>query len=328
MRVVHESSDALILKERAITMRAIGAVLAVGGIIMVGTSVRANGLSIAAPLIVGSILATLGALFALLPSTHTFAFSRSERRLIVLRSRLGRTTREEYSLRDIADAYVDESRSSEGGGTWRVVVQLTDGQTVPVTSYYTSGYANKRRAADLIRGFLDRTGSRQSNEPLRAPEPPPARGLTIRQRLGAMAILALFGLVFGGIGGSIVVREHRRLTTWQPVQATVLSTRVDEHSDSDGSTYSPVVVYRYYVHERPYTSSRVLPVSESRSGGWAYSIIAEYEPGAKYTAWYDPADPSAAYLRRSHSIVAPIFVGVGTFLIFMAVLAATRRTWV
>ena len=43
----------------------------------------------------------------------------------------------------------------------------------------------------------------------------------------------------------------------------MLSTRVEEHSDSDGSTYEPVVVW-YRVNDREYPAGRVTPLNESR----------------------------------------------------------------
>jgi uncharacterized protein DUF3592 len=320
LRIVHDSRDALILNERAIALRAIGAVLGIAGLVMIAASILANGLAVAALLIAGASMATVGALMGLLPATHTFAFSRSERRLIVVRQRLGRVTREEYPLRDVASAFVDSSKSSDGD-TWRVVVQLADGQIIPVTSYYTSGYDSKKLAADRITEFVNQANNRDAAAlTVHTPAPYAATLTSPRQTRAALAFLALFGLVFGGIGGTIMVREHQRLTTWLPAEATVLSKSVDRHSDSDGTTYSPIVVYRYNVNGRPYTSSSVLPTKESRSGGWARRIVEEYELNRTYTAWYNPADPEQAFLRRSRSIVAAIFTAIGALLVVVAAL--------
>ncbi|MGQ0643434.1 MAG: hypothetical protein ACT4P6_22030 [Gemmatimonadaceae bacterium] len=124
-----------------------------------------------------------------------------------------------------------------------------------------------------MRQLLERAGNRAAPESRAAFEDlTPEAGLTSqRQMRSALAFLALFGLIFGGIGAVNMVREQRRLTTWLPVEATVLSKRVDEHSDSDGST------------------------------------------------------SAEAFLRRSRSLVAMIFAGIGA-LIIVAVFVAARRT--
>lgn len=325
MQIVHESLDALILKERATVLRAIGAVLGIAGIAMIGVSVVSQGLTPAALLIVGAVMITLGALFGLLPATHTFAFSRRERRLVIVRQRPGRTTREEHALRDVAEAFVDTSGSSDGD-TYRVAVRLADGRVIPVTSYYSSGYASKKAAADRMQLFIDQAGYRAEAavEPRVEPVVVEQRLTNRRPKLLATTFLAVFGLLFGGIGGTIMWREQQRLTTWLPVEATVLSKSVDRHSDDDGTTYSPVVVYSYRVNGRSFRSDRVLPISESRSGRWADHIIENYDVNQKYTAWYNPADPSQAFLRRSRSIVAAVFTGVGVLLIVIAVVVRQR----
>jgi hypothetical protein len=110
------------------------------------------------------------------------------------------------------------------------------------------------------------------------------------------------------VGISMLMKEQRRLSVYQPVTATVLGTRVDEHTDSDGSTYEPVVVYRYRVGGREYTASRVTPLEESRGGRWARSVTARYEVGGTYTAFYDPANPEDAYLLRTRSVLPWAFV--------------------
>ena len=325
MHVVHDSRDALILRERAIVIRAIGGVFLLAGIVMIATGVLGSGGVSVGLIIGGTLMAALGAPFALLPATHTFAFSRVERRLVVVRQRLGRTTREEYPLRDVANAVVDTSNSGDDGPTFRVVVALADGRQIPVTSYYSSGYESKHQAVERIRAFLGQAGNLAApafDGTLSAPMP----SLTRRQKLNAAAFIGLFGLVFGGIGGGIMFREHQRLTTWLPVEATVLSKDVDVNSDGDGTTYRPVVTYRYFVNDRPYTSNRVHPINEGRSGGWAYRIVAQYELNASYTAYYNPADPTEAFLRRSRNIVAPIFAGIGALLLVGSAFAV-RATW-
>ena len=52
------------------------------------------------------------------------------------------------------------------------------------------------------------------------------------------------------------------------------------------------------------------PLKQSRSGRWAHRIIARYDVGSSYTAYYDPANPGDAFLLRSRSIIPWGFTGI------------------
>jgi hypothetical protein len=309
MRIVHQASDLLIVAERAEGMRIVGGLVSLFGAALVPVGFMSE---LRAASIVGGILGLIGMLFVLLPSVSTFYFNSGEKRLIVARRHVWQRPSkayDEFPLLNVAGVFADESASSEGGSTWRVVVRLKDGRSIPFTSYYTSGYGVKALMASQIAEFLGvETNARVASGP-RSPHAmvPGSRRLAI----GIALVFVVFGLAFGSFGGVALTREFRRLLTWQPVQATVLGTRVDTHTDSDGSTYSPVVTYRYFVDDRPYTSSRTLPINESRSGRWAHRIIERFAIGGTYTAWYDPAHPTEAFIVRAHSLVAPIFTGIG-----------------
>ena len=154
---------------------------------------------------------------------------------------------------------------------------LADQRRIPWTSYYSSGVASKQAAVDLVREFLELepTPALGSGAPTAKTERDVRRG-----RVG-LYFMAAFCCVFLGIGVTMAAKEQRRLSVFQPVTATVLSTRVEEHSDSDGSTYEPVVVYRYRVQDREYTASRVTPLKESRSGKWARRVTATISGGER-----------------------------------------------
>jgi hypothetical protein len=328
VRVDHDSADTLILCERATVLRAVGVVFAGLGVLFAGMGVDgySKGDGTIAPIVFGAISLAVGGLMIVLPMVHTFAFSRAQRRLVIVRQRLGKTIREEYPLGEVAGARLDESKSSDDGSSWRVVVQLSDGRVVPVTSYYSSGAATKADAVNRINAFLARHAPVVSTNPIAAEVSaftavavPPGPGWKTRGGLLA------FGFLFVAIGTPMMWREHIRLTKWLPTQATVLSSRVQEVSDDDGSTYRPVVVYRYFVDDRTYTSSRVTPISESRSGGWANRVVSGFAVGGTYPAWYDPANPGDAFLLRSRSIVALVFTIVGAVIASSALLIDPER---
>jgi hypothetical protein len=327
MRIVHESPDVLVVTEPAAGLRISG-----GAVALIGALILVDGLRTGGTVsdLAGAMTLIIGVLLVLLPVTTTMYFNRAERRLLVAPRRLwqslSRTEYNEYPLNQVVAAQVDESKSGTDGSTWRVIVRLTGGRALPFTSYYSSGYGSKAAAANQICEYLGVTPATQSFAGASSPHVIARRGR--RAALGIAVMLAVFGGVFAGIGGTTLVREYRRLVDWKPVQATVVATHVESHSDSDGATmYSPVVVYRYWVNDQQFTSRRALPVSESRSGRWAYGVVGHFNPGGTYTAWYDPANPSDAFIVRAHSIIAPVFTLIGALVIVAAaaVGASARR---
>lgn len=307
MKIVARTPTELIIRDSAATLRVMGGFLGALGAfaIWMGVTNHPDGGVSAVPIAIGAAIVVSAALLVVLPFRKTFAFSKTERVFIIAKERFGRVERQTIPLREIADVSLEESSGDEGS-TYRVAITLADRRRIPWTSYYTSGVTSKRAIVEVVREFL-------------ALEQEPALGsgaLTatderdLRNGRIGLVVMAAFCCLFMGIGGTMLVKEHRRLTVFRPVSATVLSTRVEEHSDSDGSTYEPVVVYRYRVNEREYTASRVTPLSESRSGGWASRVTARYQVNGEYTAYYDPEHPGEAFLLRSRSVIPWAFVGI------------------
>lgn len=61
-----------------------------------------------------------------------------------------------FELAEISRAEIEESRSNEGGATWRVVLVIDEGQNVgryPITLAYSNG-GGHHRAADAINDWL------------------------------------------------------------------------------------------------------------------------------------------------------------------------------
>ena len=307
MKIVASTPTQLIIRDTAMALRAFGAVIVLVGaiIIWIGVDRDPDGRVTIVPVVLGSLVVLAGLAMLLLPPRKTFAFSKTERVFVIATERSGRVERETIPLRDIADVSLDES-TSDDGATYRIAVTLTDRRRIPWTSYYSSGHVAKRTVVDLVREFLDL-------------EPSPALGSGIvtakderelRNSRVMLVVMAAFCCLFLGIGVVSLAKEQRRLSVFQPVAATVLSTRVEEHSDSDGSTYEPVIVYRYRVQGREYTASRVTPLKESRSGRWAQRVIGRYQVGSEYTAYYDPEQPEEAFLLRTRSVIPWAFIGI------------------
>ena len=317
MKIIAQTPTELILRDSAAALRTMGVFLAaLGGFaIFVGLAPSSEAHVGTVPIVIGSLIVLGGVSLVALPTRKTFALSRSERLFIIAKQRFGRVERQIIPLDQVADVSLEESASSDGN-TYRISVTLIDQRRIPWTSYYSSGHASKQAVVDLVREFLRL-------------EPSPAQGsgaLTPRDERNVgrsragLGLMGVFCCVFLAIGTGMLAKEQRRLSVFQPVEATVLSTRVDEHSDSDGSTYEPVVVYRYRVGERSYTASRVTPLKESRSGSWASHVAGRYQVGSTYTAYYDPENPAEAYLLRSRSVIPWAFVAFSVVgLAFIAV---------
>ncbi|MCD6405659.1 MAG: DUF3592 domain-containing protein [Planctomycetes bacterium] len=119
------------------------------------------------------------------------------------------------------------------------------------------------------------------------------------------------------------------LKAWQEVEATIVSTKVEAHNSSDGTTYKPVIKYRYKVGPRRYTSSRYRLTGMSTANRAAQERITdEFEVGRTCTAYYDPGDPSQAVLNRDISYMfvvlvmfGLVFAGVGGGIVFGPFLA-------
>ena len=323
MKIVASTPNQLIIRDTAMTLRAFGVFILMYGAIIVWVSVGGDpDARIAmAPMVIGSLVAIGGLAMIVLPAATTFAFSKTDRVFVIAKQRLGRVDRQSIPLRDIADVSLEES--SGDGGTYRISVTLADRRRIPWTSYYTAGHATKRVMVQHVREFLEL-------------EPTPALGSGVstakderdlRRGRAGLYLMGAFCFVFFGVGVTMLMREQRRLSVFQPVTATVLSTRVEEHSDSDGSTYEPVIVYRYRVRDREYTASRVTPLRESRSGRWARRVTGRYQVGSEYTAYFDPGNPGDAYLLRSRSVIPWAFSGVGLvgMLFIVAALRGSRE---
>lgn len=126
-------------------------------------------------------------------------------------------------------------------------------------------------------------------------------------------IFLLVGSIFMSVGMKLAWSQHRKITTCRPVQAEVVSSRVDisTSTDSDGhrsTTYRPVVEYRYSVSGVSYSSDDVQPLRISAGRGWAEKIVNSCPPGGQVEAFYDPSNPDRAFLIKQYSFFPYIFM--------------------
>lgn len=127
------------------------------------------------------------------------------------------------------------------------------------------------------------------------------------------------------LGGVLAARS------WAEATCVVQASRVEEFSDSDGSTYKPVIDYTYTFNGGEYRSSRYEFVEFSSNGYRRKAdVVARYPPGKRATCYVNPEDPSEAVLSRDLSLsyligLFPlVFVAVGAGGIFFTVRGGFR----
>jgi hypothetical protein len=139
-------------------------------------------------------------------------------------------------------------------------------------------------------------------------------------RTGAMLFFSVF-LIAGLVATwFLLLRPLARVydaRQWPATSCTVVSSEVKSHSDSDGTTYSVHIVYRYTVNGRDYQSDRYNFMGGSSSGyNSKKTVVRRYPPGKPAFCYVNPRDPSDAVLERRFT---PMML-VGLFpLIFVAV---------
>lgn len=144
-------------------------------------------------------------------------------------------------------------------------------------------------------------------------------------------LLVLIGLAMAGGGGYKWLEQGERIDSYESTEATVLSSEIAEHLSSSGEgtsrTYSPEITYEYTVDGRTYEGSNVLPGSgETRKGeNWARGIVENHPEGETVTAYYDPQNPSNAFLVENRERMYLFVAGVGGLLALGSLGALGRK---
>lgn len=123
-------------------------------------------------------------------------------------------------------------------------------------------------------------------------------------------------------------RQCRAANSFTPVPATVISSRIDESSDSEGTSYTPVVTYRYSVGGRTYTGERYSFGLSPGGHAFASRVVNSHPPGAATTVHVDPADPAVAVLDpvlRGWHVYVLVFLAPFNAAMLLGAGAAWRR---
>ena len=139
--------------------------------------------------------------------------------------------------------------------------------------------------------------------------------------------------VFIVVGTFQVVQQKEKLDTFVPVEAVVLSTRVETvtSTDSDGHTstsYKPVINYSYAAGGRNLKCDAAFPKADtSGSSDWANSIVRQFPKDKPVTAYYNPDQPDDAFLIRELSYEPYVFTQFPMLFLLIGVLVWTYSGW-
>lgn len=142
-----------------------------------------------------------------------------------------------------------------------------------------------------------------------------------RGRLFAVLFFGIFAAVGLGMSWFLLVKPLVKVVdarSWRAVECTVESSRVRSHRDSDGTTYSVDILYRYTFDGREYKSNRYDFIGGSSGGSSGkHEIVSQYPEGRTATCYINPDDPSEAVLNRGLSwmfllgLIPLVFLAVG-----------------
>lgn len=141
--------------------------------------------------------------------------------------------------------------------------------------------------------------------------------------------------IIGGIAGvafSIYLTwsQHHKITTFRPVEATVVGTRIQKHRGvgkySRGTSYEPVVQYRFVVEGRSYTSESVSTGEFRGPREFAERFVGQYPVGKVVEAYYNPKNPSDALLFNEYTFSPYGMILISTMLlaVFVGIFSVTK----
>jgi hypothetical protein len=175
----------------------------------------------------------------------------------------------------------------------------------------------------------------------KTPNSPARRWLsTLGNLLMAFPLLLFVGvlLFFVLAGIQLAWSNSVKQQNFVPMRVTIVDKRALQDIRRTGPNgrnrtvvYQPFVVYRYEVNGQAYESHRVWPERLYVDEEWAQEVLHQFKVGQVYDGYYDPNNPSDAFLIQDYN-PAPaiaagfaliIFVAIGTM--FVRSLRSSRR---
>jgi hypothetical protein len=111
-----------------------------------------------------------------------------------------------------------------------------------------------------------------------------------------IVMLLVSGVALTGFSGYVWFDQRQEVRTFEPTEATVISS--DVHGMGEDRELD--VTYEYTVDGETYESSNVYPGAFDLNSN-AEAVVADHPEGATVTAYYDPANPSNAFLIKTRN---------------------------
>jgi hypothetical protein len=155
------------------------------------------------------------------------------------------------------------------------------------------------------------------------------RSRSVRGGKPSVLWLVLFGGIFILLGGALtwgfsipMWKQAFGSAKWTPTPCVVVSSKVGSHSDSDGTTYSVDILYRYTFGGREYRCDRYNAVGGSSSGySGKAKVVGRYPTGAQVTCYVNPANPAEALLKPGadagvlFGLIPVVFLAAGLLIV-------------
>lgn len=147
---------------------------------------------------------------------------------------------------------------------------------------------------------------------------------------GALLYVAI-GLAIASYGGYDYIQQTEAVRESVQVDATVTERSIETNSGTSsnpGLEYEPTVEFEYVYNGTEYTGTKLFPAEIKRdykTRSAAESAVAEYEPGARTTAYVEPEEPGDAFLKNETSNAPLIALGIGGIFSLLTAVSAVKK---
>ena len=121
-----------------------------------------------------------------------------------------------------------------------------------------------------------------------------------------------FGIAFLIIGGCLLVfgwigwKAYAGASDWPTVKGRVVEKRVESHPGTDGTSYTPVVLYRFQIGEEMYSGEHSFNPEEFRQT--ARRKLDHYNKGSVVTIYHHPHHPERSTLDPQNTQMDNLFM--------------------